>query len=227
MPFAGRTIDAILFDIDGTIADTDDAAVARLERWFGYLPFVLRDRDPHRAARRVTMRLESPVNALLAWLDRSGLDQFLGPLMDGFHSLRGIAGHSHARLIPGVHDALIRLAEHYPLGIVTAREQRSAFAILEAHGLASLFRCVATARTTLRAKPHPDPILWAIHAIGTSPERCIMVGDTTPDIRAGKSAGLLTVGVLCGFGERDELEEAGADIILDSTAALAGLLLGA
>jgi phosphoglycolate phosphatase-like HAD superfamily hydrolase len=53
-----------------------------------------------------------------------------------------------------------------------------------------------------------------------------MVGDTTPDIQAGKSAGLVTVGVLCGFGDRDELVEAGADIILETTADLADLLLG-
>jgi len=53
-----------------------------------------------------------------------------------------------------------------------------------------------------------------------------MVGDTTADIIAGKSAGLKTVGVLCGFGERTELERAGADLILNSTADLADLLLG-
>jgi phosphoglycolate phosphatase len=53
-----------------------------------------------------------------------------------------------------------------------------------------------------------------------------MVGDTTADIIAGKSAGLQTVGVLCGFGERTELARAGADLILPSTADLADLFLG-
>jgi phosphoglycolate phosphatase len=52
-----------------------------------------------------------------------------------------------------------------------------------------------------------------------------MVGDTTADIISGNTAGLQTVGVLCGFGERSELEAAGANIILDSTADLADLLL--
>ena len=53
-----------------------------------------------------------------------------------------------------------------------------------------------------------------------------MVGDTVVDIHAAKRAGAQAVGVLCGFGERQELIDAGADLILDSAAALADILLG-
>ena len=51
-----------------------------------------------------------------------------------------------------------------------------------------------------------------------------MVGDTVVDIKAGKQAGAQTVGVLCGFGELDELEKAGADLILESTPQLYDIL---
>jgi phosphoglycolate phosphatase-like HAD superfamily hydrolase len=50
--------------------------------------------------------------------------------------------------------------------------------------------------------------------MGVLPEECLMIGDTTVDIRAGRSAGAQTVGVLCGFGSEDELQRAGADLIL-------------
>jgi len=60
--------------------------------------------------------------------------------------------------------------------------------------------------------------------MGVPPENCLMVGDTTVDIRAGRAAGAQTVGVLCGFGYREELERAGADAILNSTGELANLL---
>jgi phosphoglycolate phosphatase len=53
-----------------------------------------------------------------------------------------------------------------------------------------------------------------------------MIGDTTVDIRAGKSAGAQTVGVLCGFGEEAELKSWGADLVLESTAQLADVLQG-
>jgi phosphoglycolate phosphatase-like HAD superfamily hydrolase len=51
-----------------------------------------------------------------------------------------------------------------------------------------------------------------------------MIGDTTVDIRAGKSAGAQTVGVLCGFGEEKELRNMGADLILSNTHQLAEVL---
>ncbi len=56
--------------------------------------------------------------------------------------------------------------------------------------------------------------------LGVSPGACLMVGDTSVDIRAGKAAGAQTVGVLCGFGEEDELRKHGADMILPNTADL-------
>ena len=61
--------------------------------------------------------------------------------------------------------------------------------------------------------------------MGVEPAECLMIGDTTVDMRAGKSAGAQTVGVLCGFGEEDELWHKGADVILKSTPELANLLL--
>jgi HAD superfamily hydrolase (TIGR01549 family) len=224
-PINGLHIEGILLDIDGTIADTDDAAVARVERWFRFVRWLLKNQDPHVAARRFVMRVESPVNALVGWLDRTGLDQILGPIIDSLHRLRGLVGHTQVYLIPGVQKSLERLADRYPLCVVTAREHRSAHDILESHALESLFECVATARTCRRAKPNPEPVLWAVDRIGANPARCLMVGDTTADIISGNTAGLQTVGVLCGFGERSELEAAGANIILDSTADLADLLL--
>ena len=75
-------------------------------------------------------------------------------------------------------------------------------------------------------KPFPDPIFWAAEQMGVPAANCLMIGDTTVDIRAGRSAGAQTVGVLCGFGEEFELRQRGADEILETTPKLAGLLLG-
>ena len=60
--------------------------------------------------------------------------------------------------------------------------------------------------------------------MGVSTSACLMIGDTPVDILTGKNAGAQTVGVLCGFGEEKELEQAGADLILNSTADLVNLL---
>jgi phosphoglycolate phosphatase-like HAD superfamily hydrolase len=68
-------------------------------------------------------------------------------------------------------------------------------------------------------------VLWAAAQMSVLPEACLMVGDTPVDIIAGHAAGAQTVGVLCGFGERSELERAGADLILEATPALVEALL--
>ncbi len=61
--------------------------------------------------------------------------------------------------------------------------------------------------------------------MNVAPEACLMIGDTTVDMRAGKSAGAQTVGVLCGFGEAPELLKMGADLILENTPMLADVLI--
>jgi phosphoglycolate phosphatase len=60
--------------------------------------------------------------------------------------------------------------------------------------------------------------------LGVPAERCVMVGDTTVDVKAARRAGAWAVATLCGFGERDELEQAGAHVILEHTSHLSSLL---
>ena len=77
-----------------------------------------------------------------------------------------------------------------------------------------------TALSAIHTKPYPDPILFAARLMDVPPEACLMVGDTTVDIRAGKAAGAQVLGVLCGFGEEAELKQLGADLILKTTSEL-------
>jgi len=218
-------VHAILFDLDGTIADTDDTYVRRFAAVLRPFLSIIRNHNEIVYARRIVMAAESPLNRLLGFLDRFSLDEWIRPLSNGLHHLRGEARIDDARLIPGAADALTLLAAFYPLALVTAREEHSANSLLRTLQIQSLFQSVATAGTCRRSKPHPAPVLWTSEQLGLSPQNCLMVGDTPVDIRAGRAAGVQTVGVLCGFGEREELLRAGADLILDSTADLPTVLL--
>jgi phosphoglycolate phosphatase len=73
-------------------------------------------------------------------------------------------------------------------------------------------------------KPHPQPLFFAAKAMGVEPAECLMIGDTTIDIRTGVSAGAQTVGVLCGFGTEGELRRSGAGLILRTTSDLLAVL---
>jgi N-acetyl-D-muramate 6-phosphate phosphatase len=109
---------------------------------------------------------------------------------------------------------LVKFGQRYPLAIVSARDSRTTNLFLEQFGLSPFFKCIATSQTCKHTKPFPDPILWAAQKMNVPPEACLMVGDTTVDIRAGKAAGAQTIGVLWGFGEEPELRHYGADMIV-------------
>jgi HAD superfamily hydrolase (TIGR01509 family) len=129
-------------------------------------------------------------------------------------------------LVPGVNEMLARLKDHYSMAVVSARDEDSTMAFLDHFGLTQHFDVIVTGLSAEHTKPYPDPVLLAAQKMGVPPESCLMIGDTTVDIRAGKSAGAQTVGVLCGFGEEAELRKFGADEILSDTPKLADMLLG-
>jgi phosphoglycolate phosphatase-like HAD superfamily hydrolase len=88
----------------------------------------------------------------------------------------------------------------------------------------SYFKAIATAHTCRYTKPYPDPIIWVAQQLGVKPEECLMIGDTTVDIRAAKAAGSQAIGVLCGFGREKDLMRAGADMVVATTADVRKLL---
>ena len=213
-------IDAIFFDLDGTLVETDDDAVRTLGRWLRPLKWCLPRRDETRAARRILMAVEGPSNSLLTFLDRLGLDDDLFELRERLQRLRGLYTPINFRPVDGVGETLQDLSRRYHLGIVTTRSHNDASTFLEQQGLTDIVQVIAGREDTWRLKPHPSPIQFAAEKLGVPVERCLMVGDTTVDILAARSAGARSAAVLSGFGEEDELERAGADLILKSASKL-------
>jgi len=214
------SIRAIFFDLDGTLIDTDDAALealaGRLERWRWVFP----GDDPRPLLRRAILAAEGPVNTLISLLDMVGLDDNLLSASDRLRRVRGSRAEGRFSAVPGVLEMIRALYRSYRLGIVTTRSRADALAFVRQFGLEALFELAATREDTERLKPHPEPIWHAASALGLAPQQCVMVGDTVVDIVSAKSAGCFAVGVLCGFGERDELLEAGADLVLETASQL-------
>ena len=75
----------------------------------------------------------------------------------------------------------------------------------------------------IKRKPSPDGALYVANTLGLKPEDILYVGDTSTDMKTGKSAGMYTIGVLWGFRDRTELEENGADIIISKPEEILGL----
>ncbi len=219
-------IAAICFDVDGTLSDTDEQWVHRLQRILIPTRAILPGKQTLRTARWLVMGLETPGNWGYELLDRLHLDDEAGRLINAV-SRRNLEKVKPLPVIPGILRMVAALKERYPLAIVSARGERTTRQFLEQHYLLPSFTAVATALTCPHTKPFPDPIYWAASQMGVPAERCLMVGDTTVDIRAGKAAGAQTAGVLCGFGSERELRRAGADLILPTTGQLDEILLAA
>jgi len=221
MPLDIHRIKALCFDVDGTLSDTDDLYARKIKP---FLPPALFS-DPDRTARRLVMWVESPGNALLGYADKIGMDDEMGAVIDWFQRAKPNTQRNFL-MIPGVDEMLAALKGRYPMAVVSARHEKSTMHFLEQFDLAKYFDVIVTGLSAPHTKPFPDPIFMAAEKMGVKPMECLMVGDTTVDIRAGKSAGAQTVGVLCGFGEEKELKAMGADLILSNTHQVVDVLNG-
>ncbi len=223
MPLEISRIQAICFDVDGTLSDTDDVMVSQLAKLLGPFNFLFPRKDLLRVARGIVMEVEAPANFLISLSDLIGLDDEIFAVKDWF--VRQSKKKTKLfQLVPGTREMLEKLFQNYPLAIVSARDTISTMQFLHYFDLADYFKRIATDQTCEHTKPYADPILWVAKELEVQPADCLMVGDTSVDIRAGKAAGAQTVGVLCGFGEEDELRKHGADMLLPSPADLVQVL---
>ena len=212
-------VKGLLFDIDGTLSDTDDHMVNRLVKALRPINWMFRGQNPQNFARWLVMASETPANFVYGVADRLGLDNLYAKIYN--RSTRRPPSkrflQNNHLLIPGVKQMLETLYGRYPMGVVSARDERTSVAFLEAFSLKEYFEIIVTAQTCRYTKPYPDPIIFAAEKLEIAPDNCVMIGDTIVDVRAGNAAGAQTIGVRCGFGTHRELEKAGADVILAQT----------
>ncbi len=217
-PIPFEEIQAILFDMDGTLIDTDDHMVLKVSRW---LQPVLGEQAAQ-YVRWLLMQVESPANALITLADRLHLDEPLKWFTTWRHSRRKDPFIADFDVIPGVLGMLHGLPRRYRLGIVTTRSRHQIEGFLaQFPDLAPRFDVTIGSQDTRRLKPHPSPIQEAARRLKLPEAACVMVGDTSVDMHSAQRAGAWRIGVLCGFGREGELRRAGAHAILDSTADLA------
>lgn len=235
MPLDIPRIRALYFDVDGTISDTDDHLVAQLAQALDAVPLVS-GRRAERVARQVVMAAETPVHGAYAMLDQLGLDVPVSRLRSRLAAVKARGADPGGTRNPeaidevphdmmaGVQEMLHLLARFYPMSTISTGGAPRVERFLEHYGVRHLFHAVVGAQTTTRMKPHPEPLFHAAQVMGVDPASCLMIGDTTIDMRTGRSAGAQTVGVLCGFGTEGELRRTGADLILRTTSDLLTVL---
>jgi phosphoglycolate phosphatase len=219
-----RSITHVLFDLDGTLADTAPDLGRALN---SVLLETGREAMPI-AAIRPAVSLGGGAMVQLAFGIDADAPEFAalrGRFLE--HYAAGVARES--RLFPGTTALLDRLDElRYPWGIVTNKSGAFTTPLLEALGVARRAGCIVSGDTTPHAKPHPEPLLHACRLLGCGPGQAVYVGDARRDVEAGRSAGTATVVAAYGYiPANEDAADWGADALIDAPAELLPWLEGA
>lgn len=207
----------VLFDFDGTLADTapDLAAAAnqqRLRRGLPALPYEqLRPMASHGARGLLGV-------ALGLTPDAPEYEACKQQFLDDYAANIAV----HTVLFPGVEDLLANLVqEGWAWGIVTNKVTRFTTPLVRHLALEQHSAVVVCGDTTAYSKPHPEPLLHAAREVGVAPRHCLYVGDDHRDIIAGQAAGMKTIATAYGYcGDGVPVESWGADTVVDSVPAL-------
>lgn len=214
-------IDAVLFDLDGTLADTAadlGAVLNRLRSEAGQAPLPAATIRPH---------VSKGVRGLL------GIGFALVPGDAGYAELhqRFLAYYGDSlcvatTLFAGVPGLLASLeAEGIKWGVVTNKTSRYTLPVMAALGLERRAACIVSGDSAPLPKPAADPLLLASTLAGTLPACCLYVGDDLRDMQAARAAGMGAIAAAWGYlGDGLPLEAWGADAIIHSPGELTGLL---
>lgn len=207
-------VTALLFDMDGTLADSRDVIWEATEHTL--------------AAHGVTAPRDAYKHVIHHLDDVHSLYPDSGEIASYHATFRAFIETAEKSVV--LYEGAVALLESlkkqgYKLALVTATSR--AVDRATEYGIAQYFDAIVGGGDCREHKPHPEPLFVATQRMGVRAEQAIMIGDTVADVQAGKAAGVAyTIGLTHGMHDQKMLEEAGVDYTVPSLSALQGLLLG-
>jgi phosphoglycolate phosphatase len=210
----------VIFDVDGTLVDSQDIIVAAQQRAFAALDLPAPSRA--RSLSIVGLSLDEAFTALVG--AHGPVKALAEAYKDAFADLRSAPDH-HEPLFPGAAAAIARLAarDDVVLGIATGKSRRGVAYLVERHGWEGVFATIQTADDA-PSKPDPTMLRQAMAATGCGPAQSCMVGDTSFDMAMARAARIQAIGVPWGYHPVAALKEAGADLFIADFEALDAVL---
>lgn len=212
-----HAVDAVLFDLDGTVVDTIPHILASFRHATAEVLGAALDDEV------LLHHVGVPLARQMRYFtdDEDEADR----LLSVYRAFNHRTHDDMARLYPNTLVALTAICEAgLPMGIVTSKSRTMAERALDLFDLRRFFRVVVTADDTERHKPDPLPLVHAASLIGMDPDRMVYVGDAPADIACGKGAGAATVGAAWGVASRERLVDAEPDAIIADIGELPALL---
>ena len=201
-------IRTVLFDLDGTLADTAPDLAYALNTLLAehHKPLL-----PYPTIRPVASNGAAALIELGFGIART--DPHFAPLRTRFLEIYRAHLTRETRLFPGMAELLDAIvARGLNWGIVTNKPAFLTEPLVDQLGLREDLACVVSGDTTANPKPHPEPLLHACKLAGSRPHECLYIGDAARDIEAGRAAGMKTLVALFGYiGTQDQPDTWGAD----------------
>ncbi|MFA8440863.1 HAD-IA family hydrolase [Yoonia sp.] len=207
----------VIFDVDGTLVDSQAEIMAAMTLAFGAEGMVMPDRATVLSI--VGLSLAEAFHVLCPDADEAQRARLVAAYKASFMQLRS-DNQEMGPLFPGALEAIaaLRAQDDTLLAVATGKSRRGLDKVLERHGLTGVFHSEQVADHH-PSKPNPSMILTALNETGVAPQKAVMLGDTTYDMDMARAAGIRTIGVTWGYHSPDTLR---ADVMIDDFAALPG-----
>ncbi|WP_025681437.1 pyrophosphatase PpaX [Paenibacillus massiliensis] len=180
-------INTVLFDLDGTIMDTNELIISsflHIMKDQGSAPLTREHIIPHMGG-----TLENQLRTFTGAAD-------VADYVRQYRAYNLLHHDNMVRPFPHVEEVIKSLHEMgIQMGVVTTKIRPSSYRVLDLFGLTSYMGTIVTVDDVEHPKPHAEPVLKAVSALNADPARTLMVGDSSFDIQAAHAAGVLSAGV--------------------------------
>lgn len=209
----------IIFDFDGTLADTAELTVETMHKTNRALN--LPDKSDAECKAIIGYRLEEIPSIL--WPDLPALSaRYAATFREVYKSAKE---DFNVRTYPGVSDTLTTLKrDGIRMAVASSRSKVSLFDLCNELRIADYFQMIVGGGDVNNGKPAPDPVNLVLATQGWDKDETLVVGDMNVDILMGKAAGAATCGVIYGNGSVAELRDVGADYLISDFSELKDLL---
>ena len=202
--------EAVIFDWDGTLADTRQVIVIAFQKALSEINCKVSDRY---IERRIGIGAAETFRDLLRSAKMQFDEKLIQHLIERKSQLE-IELTNQVKLFPGAKELLEALHGKVKMGLASMNNRSVIIHLLKANDLEKYFDAVLTAESISHSKPDPEIFLKAASKLKTSPEKCVVIEDSIFGVKAAKSANMSCIAVLTGVYSKQELEREKPDLIV-------------
>lgn len=212
---AGRKVEGIVFDLDGTLTELDLGIIESVADRFQWANRVISPEQRKQVMRGLMIVLEGPINFVISQLLRLQLLSDMERIMPSLNRMRGYAAQEELIAHPDTSDLLQDLTPRYRLALVSTRSRATVERFLQKYGMSNgIFDSVVVREDVRNLMPHGEALSLAAEQMSLPSETLLVVSDTDVNLRSGRAIEMATAGVLSGLGRAKDLDE--ADLILST-----------